>query len=211
MKSKHIKKRNEKLILELTFLYVDLEYHEDLYKDIQQEFKDSFYEEANKMNLGLKREQPLVKEEDGCTDIGTAATETSETSETSETQTTQSAQRGSDEFSKLYRKIVPLTHPDLHDKNDSEAIKKKKLDMFIKATKAVKDKSWYTLCKIALDLGIELPEPTTQQINWLEEEIANIKKRIQFITTTYAWLWYHTPHNQQNIMHDYFRVVKIAK
>lgn len=205
MKSKHIKKRNEKLILELTFLYVDLEYHEDLYKDIQEEFKDSFYEEANKMNLGLKREQPLIKEENGCTAIGTVTTEPSVT------QTTQVVQGGSDEFSKLYRKIVPLTHPDLHDKNDSEAIKKKKLDMFIKATKAVKDKSWYTLCKIALDLGIELPEPTTQQTNWLEEEIANIKKRIQFITTTYAWLWYHTSHNQQNIMHDYFRVVKIIK
>ena len=206
MKAKHIKKRNEKLILELTFLHADLEYHEDLYKDIQEEFKDSFYEEANKMNLELKREEPLIKEENnGTTTISTLATESSVT------HPTQQAQGGNDEFSKLYRKIVPLTHPDLHDKNDSEAIKKKKLDMFINATKAVKEKSWYILCKIALDLGIELPEPTSEQTRWLEEEITNIKKRIQFITTTYAWLWYHTPQNQQNIMHDYFRVVKIIK
>lgn len=206
MKAKHIKKRNEKLILELTFLHADLEYHEDLYKDIQEEFKDSFYEEANKMNLGLKREEPLIKEENNeTTDISKVTTNPSVT------HSTQTTQVGGDEFSKLYRKIVPLTHPDLHDKNDSEAIKKKKLDMFINATKAVKEKSWYILCKIALDLGIELPEPTSEQTRWLEEEITNIKKRIQFITTTYAWLWYHTPQNQQNVMHDYFRVVKIIK
>lgn len=206
MKTKHIKKRNEKLILELTFLHADLEYHEDLYKDIQEEFKDSFYEEANKMNLGLKREEPLIKEEsNGITTISTLATEPSVT------HSTQQAQGGSDEFSKLYRRIVPLTHPDLHDKNDSEAIKKKKLDMFINATKAVKDKSWYILCKIALDLGIELPEPTESQTRWLEEEITSIKERIKFITTTYAWLWYHTPQNQQNVMHNYFRAVNIIK
>ena len=204
MKAKHIKKRNEKLILELTFLHADLEYHEDLYKDIQEEFKDSFYEEANKMNLGVKREEPLIKEENnGTTTISTSTTEPSVT------HNTQQAQGGEEEISKLYRKIVPLTHPDLHDKNDSEAIKKKKLDMFIKATKAVKDKSWYILCKIALDLGIELPEPTEIQTRWLNEEIASIKERIKFITTTYAWLWYHTPQNQQNIMHDYFKAVKI--
>lgn len=206
MKTKHIKKRNEKLILELTFLHADLEYHEDLYKDIQEEFKDSFYEEANKMNLGLKREEPLIKEENnGITTISTLTTESSVT------HPTQQVQGGNDEFSKLYRKIVPLTHPDLHDKNDSEAIKKKKLDMFINATKAVKDKSWYILCKIALDLGIELPEPTEIQTRWLEEEITNIKERIKFITTTYAWLWYHTPQNQQNVMHNYFKAVNIIK
>ncbi len=84
-----------------------------------------------------------------------------------------------------------------------------KSNMFIKATKAVKEKSWYILCKIALDLGIELPEPTEIQTRWLNEEIASIKERIKFITTTYAWLWYHTPQNQQNIMHDYFKAVKI--
>jgi hypothetical protein len=104
-----------------------------------------------------------------------------------------------------------LTHPDLHDKSDSEAIKKKKLDMFINATKAVKEKSWYNLCKIALDLGIELPEPTIEQTLWLEKEITSIKERIKFITTTYAWLWYHTPQNQQNIMHNYFKAVKIIQ
>ncbi len=207
MKAKHIKKRNEKLILELTFLHADLEYHEDLYKDIQEEFKDSFYEEANKMNLGLTREKPLIKEEEL---NQTTAISTFITNE-SVTHITQPAQGGNDEFSKLYRKIVPLTHPDLHDKSDSEAIKKKKLDMFINATKAIKEKSWYNLCKIALNLGIELPEPTTEQTRWLEQEITSIKERINFITTTYAWLWYHTPQNQQNIMHNYFKAVKIIQ
>jgi len=207
MKTKHIKKRNEKLILELTFLNTDLEYHEDLYKDIQEEFKDSFYEEANKMNLGLTREKPLIKEEEvnQTTAISTLVTEPSITHNADVTQGI------GDEFSKLYRKIVPLTHPDLHDKSDSEAIKKKKLDMFINATKAVKEKSWYNLCKIALDLGIELPEPTIEQTRWLEKEITSIKERINFITTTYAWLWYHTPQNQQNIMHNYFKAVKIIQ
>jgi len=207
MKAKHIKKRNEKLILELTFLHADLEYHEDLFIDIQEEFKDSFYEEANKMNLGLTREKPLIKEEE----VNQTTAISSFSTEPSITHNDNLTQGSGDEFSKLYRKIVPLTHPDLHDKNDSEAIKKKKLDMFINATKAVKDKSWYNLCKIALDLGIELPEPTTEQTRWLEEEIASIKERIKFITTTYAWLWYHTPQNQQDIMHNYFKTVKIIQ
>ena len=79
----------------------------------------------------------------------------------------------------------------------------------MKAKKAVDKKSWYEIQKIALELGIELPEPSKEQIKWLEKEITRIKERITFITSTYAWVWFHKEENKESMMHDYFKVVKL--
>lgn len=205
MNLKYIKKKNEKLILELNYLFVDLEYHEEVYKEAQEEFKKSFYEEAQKLNLNVKK--PENNNTTTETGISTIVLESNNTV----TDPIEEVEEENDDniFTSLFKKIVKLTHPDTYDKNDSENTKEKKLQTFLKAKKAVDKKSWYEIQKIALELGIELPEPSKEQIKWLEKEITRIKERITFITSTYAWVWFHKEENKESMMHDYFKVVKL--
>lgn len=205
MNLKYIKKKNEKLILELNYLFVDLEYHEEVYKEAQEEFKKSFYEEAHKLNLNVKK--PENNKTTTETGISTIVLESNNTV----TDPIEEVEEENDDniFTSLFKKIVKLTHPDTYDKNDSENTKEKKLQTFLKAKKAVDKKSWYEIQKIALELGIELPEPSKEQIKWLEKEITRIKERITFITSTYAWVWFHKEENKESMMHDYFKVVKL--
>jgi rRNA maturation endonuclease Nob1 len=205
MNLKYIKKKNEKLILELNYLFVDLEYHEEVYKEAQEEFKKSFYEEAQKLNLNVKK--PENNNTTTETGISTIVLE----SDNTVTDPIEEVEEENDDniFTSLFKKIVKLTHPDIYDKNDSENTKEKKLQTFLKAKKAVDTKSWYDIQKIALELGIELPEPSKEQIKWLEKEITRIKERITFITSTYAWVWFHKEENKESMMHDYFKVVKL--
>lgn len=205
MNLKYIKKKNEKLILELNYLFVDLEYHEEVYKEAQEKFKKSFYEEAQKLNLNVKK--PENNNTTTETGISTIVLESNNTV----TDPIEEVEEENDDniFTSLFKKIVKLTHPDTYDKNDSENTKEKKLQTFLKAKKAVDKKSWYEIQKIALELGIELPEPSKEQIKWLEKEITRIKERITFITSTYAWVWFHKEENKESMMHDYFKVVKL--
>ena len=205
MNLKHIKKKNEKLILELNYLYVDLEYHEEVYKEAQEEFKKSFYEEASKLNLNVKKPE----NNNSTTETG-ISTVVLESNNIITDQPLEEQDNNEDNiFNSLFKKIVKLTHPDLYDKEDNENTKQKKLQLFLKAKKAVDTKSWYEIQKIALELGIGLPEPNKEQIKWLEKEITRVKERITFICGTYAWLWFHKEENKESMMHDYFKVVKL--
>ena len=167
MNLKYIKKKNEKLILELNYLYVDLEYHEEVYKEAQEEFKKSFYEEASKLYLNVKKPE----DNNSTTETG-ISTVVLESNNIITDQPLEEQDNNEDNiFNSLFKKIVKLTHPDLYDKEDNENTKQKKLQLFLKAKKAVDTKSWYEIQKISLELGIDLPEPNKEQIKWLEKEI----------------------------------------
>ena len=70
------------------------------------------------------------------------------------------------------------------------------------------NKNWYELSQIALELGIELPEPTKKHLKWLEDEITRIKERIAHITATYAWYWFANEDSRDSIMEQYVQRVK---
>jgi hypothetical protein len=219
MNTKYVQKKHQKLILELKYLYVDLEYHEDIFKDAQEEFKEAFYEYSAKNNLGYKKPQEQKPTNiSNSTDISTFVEEEREQEEEQIPHNTDSLpdlqfekEEVDTDFNSIFKKIAHLTHPDLHNKMDSEEARRKKTEMFLKAKKAVDNKNWFELCQIAMDLDIKLPEPTKQHLKWLEDEITRTKERIQKITTTFAWSWYNDEERREQIMRSYMSVITKGK
>jgi len=217
MNTKYIKKRYQKLILELKYLYVDLEYHEDILKDAKEEFDLALQEEGPKYGLNVPKPQQIVlsnttdvelyydnREEDDEEPIP----EYNESEDTITDDTEEVKEEDEGDFGKLFKLIARLTHPDTYGINISDEDKKKKLSTFMKARKAVESKNWYELCQIALDLNIELPEPTKKHIKFLEDETIRVKNRITFITGTYAWNWYNDEQKRELYMRSYINFVK---
>lgn len=216
MNVKFIAKKHKKLILELKYLYVDLEYHEDIFKDAQEEFKESFYEYSAKNNLGYKKQEEQKSfNVSNNTDISIFVEEEKEERTPHNTDPLPDLQFEKEEvdtdFNSIFKKIAHLTHPDLHNKMDSEEARRKKTEMFLKAKKAVDNKNWFELCQIAMELDIILPEPTKQHLKWLEDEITRTKERIQKITTTFAWSWYNDEERREQIMRSYMSVITKGK
>lgn len=88
----------------------------------------------------------------------------------------------SPKLKKLYRDIVKITHPD--------RIKDKKLnDWYIEATEYYEDNDISGLYFICDELGIEyeIDEDDNQLIS---SKIDKLKDRIQFMESTYTWMWY---------------------
>lgn len=217
MNAKYVNKKHQKLILELKYLYVDLEYHEDIFKDAQEEFKEAFYEYSEKSGLGYKKpeEQKVENNPAGSTEISTFVEEEEEEQIPHNTDPLPDLQFEKEEvdtdFNSMFKKIAHLTHPDLHNKMDSEEARRKKTELFLKAKKAVDNKNWFELCQIALELSLNLPEPTKQHLKWLEDEITRTKERIQKITTTFAWAWYNEESRREQIMKTYMSVISKGK
>lgn len=220
MNTKYVKKRYQKLILELKYLYVDLEYHEDILKDAKEEFDKALQEEGPKYGLDIPK--PIKQELSNSTELSTFINEDEEEEDEEpipeqgfhipQDTINDSEENVKDEdkedFTKLFKAIARLTHPDTCAITDTPEQKKKKLDAFMKARKAVENKNWYELCQIAIEYGIELPEPTKKHINLLEDEIIRVKNRISFILSTYAWNWYTEEQKRDFYLRSYIKAVK---
>jgi hypothetical protein len=212
MNLKHIKKKQEKIILELKYHYADLEYHEEVFKDAQEEFKEAFYEQAPKFGYNIEKPKPvetLSNTEISRTTPYQFEEKVEEQAESAKQQILEFEKEEQDpDIHNLFRKIIKLTHPDTFSENENAEQKNKKTQMFLKAKNAAQNKNWYELCQIALELNIEIPEPTKKHIKWLENEIVRIKERITHITATYAWYWFTSEDTRDNIMEQYVNRVK---
>lgn len=220
MNTKYVKKRYQKLILELKYLYVDLEYHEDILNDAKEEFEKALQEEGPKHGLNIEKPKQADINLSDSTELSTFIAEEEEDDEPTPEQGFHIPQdtisdsevpvKDEDEidFTKLFKSIARLTHPDTYGKNETPEQKKRKVDFFMKAQKAVKNKNWFEICQIALELGIELPEPTKKHLKYLEDESIRVKNRISYIISTYAWNWYTEEQKRDFYMRSYINLVK---
>jgi hypothetical protein len=85
---------------------------------------------------------------------------------------------------KLYREIVKLTHP---DKVDQKSLN----DLYLTATKYYDNNDKIGLYKVCTELEIdyELDDDDNQII---ESKIEDLKRRIQFLESTFTWQWINT-------------------
>lgn len=201
MKPYLLNKKYKKQFLELKFLYAELEYYEDSLKEAQKDFKEAFYKRSEETNIKVNK--PEIKQYDGSTEIGFILNNIDIFIEQ------QPTNDKDEDLSKLYKKIATITHPDTIPVYEKQEIKQKKLEQFLEAQEAYKNKNWYVLCMLALDLGLEIPEPKKYHIEWLDEEANRVKKRIEFIKTTYAWVWYNEEQNENKnkLMDQYLSIV----
>jgi hypothetical protein len=216
MKASLVSKKIKKQFLELKFLYADLDYYEEGLKEAQQEFQEAFYARCEEKGFEQhKRPKSNNVETSSSTDIGTFLDEEEE--ETSyhnvpppqqEVEVEQIKEEKDEDLSKLYKKIASLTHPDTIPSNEKEELRQKRISQFIQAQEAYKNKNFYQMCQIALELGLEIPEPKKEHLKWLDQEADRIRKRIEHIKSTYAWVWYNEEEENKNrIMDRYLSIV----
>mgnify|MGYP003657104490 CR=1 FL=1 len=95
------------------------------------------------------------------------------------------------ELKKLFRRIAEQTHPDKVRANGfSEKEIARLRCIFMRAREAHDNENWYILYSIAIQLGLEIEEPTAEEIDWIEEDIKKTLAAIAAIASLSAWNWY---------------------
>jgi len=148
MKPFLISKKNKKQFLELDYLYAELDYYEEGLKEAQNEFKEAFFDYSKTNNLGYN--QPQKPANSLSTDISTFVEKEDEDNSYERYETPQEEQQElqsepeekDEDLYKLYKKIASLTHPDVIPISEKEELKQKRIQQFIEAQEAYKQKNW---------------------------------------------------------------------
>ena len=113
----------------------------------------------------------------------------------------------SSDLRKLFHDIADLCHPDKTEARGLSVREVKKLEkVFKEAQSAYKSGNWYLLYIIALDLGIEVKDPTGDHIEWVEEDIRHTLDEISLIDSLVIWIWYNGDELLRlKAMQDYFQ------
>jgi len=210
--SKQVKLKFKKSLKKAEFVHADLEYHEELISDAKREFFAKVEEIFNKLSPEDKKKINDVKkkkmaeqskreviersEEEEDEEIGglpdnedMLSTDESDDEEDEETGAT--GVKSSD-LRKLFHEIADICHPDKTEARGLAEHEIRKLEkVFKEAQSAYKGGNWYLLYIIALDLGIEVEDPTGDHIEWIEEDIQYTLEKISQIGTLVVWVWYN--------------------
>ena len=218
-REKAIKIKHSKVLLELRYLYADLEYHELMEEDAKREFSKAFFKFAKENEIPVS-EEPLYPEEPE--EPSEPDEDWEGTSEITEYVPGQEEEpkpheplpdvepapqlKGSDKMKKLFKQIASLTHPDKIP--DSDPTKEHKTKIFLETMEAMKAQNWFKLQQIVNELGLDIPDPDNEQLRWMKSEAERIKKAVHNITQTFAWVWYNTEQDdaKEQIMRQYFSI-----
>ena len=106
---------------------------------------------------------------------------------------------------KMFRQIAKETHPDaIPATGMTEVETKKRVKMFQEARLASEDNDWYSLFKIADELGIALAKTLPEYRQVLKLAIKSIKENIAQIYNDPAWVWYHTHPSKKSKIINHF-------
>ena len=219
MKSSIVSKKYKKQVLELDYLYAELDYYEEGLKEAQQEFQESFYDYSKINNLGYNKPEENINYSSS-SELSIIVEQEEETHQQQnyslppkEEVIEEEPEEKDEDLNKLYKKIASITHPDVIPAGEKLELKEKRIQQFIEAQTAYKEKNWYKLCQIAIALGLETPEPKKKHIKWMEDEGIRIRKRIDHIKSTYAWVWYNEEqeNRKMNLMKHYFQALAVKK
>ena len=93
-----------------------------------------------------------------------------------------------DTFSKLFRKLATVLHPDkLANSNYSDDRKEEMKKMFTDAKVALEKGRYFILIDFAEQLGITTPRNYKQQIRWMKKESEKVRAQIAAVTRTYNY------------------------
>jgi hypothetical protein len=194
MSDNRLKMRHQKLLFELKFLYADLEYHETILDEAKREFQKEYIKCARDRGVYDILFPPLV--EDSSQDPPISPLDSAD------------RQSSSKEIKLLYRKIVLETHPDkIMSYSDDE--KHRRGEIFDKASRASSGDNLYSLQQCALELGIELPAPSEDQLILFEREAVELRGQTGKMKATFTWNWNEAKSEQQRglIMENYINLI----
>ena len=206
---KRLQAKYKRLLLELEFLYEDLEYHEDVQDDARREFQRAFLAYCASQNIDYETE--IIKED--VKDIKSSDPDAisfhDEDGVNVDEDVKQLEKKGKPEqISKLFKQIASKTHPDKFSNAEKEAqiINKQ---VFLQAKEAAEESNYFKLQQIARRMGLDLPNPTPNDLKLMKDEARRIKSKIKGIQKTAAWMWYdledETP--RKELMKRYFDTV----
>ena len=206
---KRLQAKYKRLLLELEFLYEDLEYHEDVQDDARREFQRAFLAYCASQNINY--ETDIIKED--VKDIKSSDPDAinfhDEGGVNVDEDVKQLEKKGKPEqISKLFKQIASKTHPDKFSNAEKEAQIVNK-QVFLQAKEAAEESNYFKLQQIARRMGLDLPDPTPSDLKLMKEEARRIKSKIKGIQKTAAWMWYdlenETP--RKELMKRYFDTV----
>ena len=93
-------------------------------------------------------------------------------------------------FKKLFRKLAVKCHPDKLDDSYSEREKEFLKRCYEDLTRANQEYDWGLLLKVALDLDVEIPELSSENIENINNNIKSIKNSIGRFEGSMAYKWY---------------------
>jgi hypothetical protein len=235
--SKQVKLKFKKLLKKAEFVHADLEYHEELLPDAKQEFFAAAQEvldtlpEAVQHKIQELREQKMLEKEQALKDAAAAAAdeekgepEEEKKKSSSEVLITEEFLEGielnpdiersdmppvkANEVKKMFRRIASVTHPDKVGDNVPRAQKHKLDKIFKKAKDAYTNGNWYLLYSVSLDLDLDVPEPTKEHIEWLEDDIKHTAGQISHMGALLVWVWYTGGEDSKKFaLRNYFQQV----
>lgn len=107
---------------------------------------------------------------------------------------------GPEEIKKLWKTIATLSHP---DKTNNDPIK---TALYKRAAAAWKSKSYDELYRVAVELGIELPDASEESLEILNGITQDLEKKLNSSATSVLWMWgTTTPEKRHGIIDIYLR------
>lgn len=194
-----LKMKHHKLLFELKFLYADLEYHQRIMNDATRKFQEEFLNASKELKL-----YEILFPEDNVpepTQQDSGEVENEKIYELDK-------KNISKEVKFLHKKIVSMTHPDKLVKL-SEQERSHRENIFLKATEAAEKDNLFALQQIAMDLGIELPPSTEEQLEIFEKEAGGVRRQTGDMKKTFAWNWHNakSEDERQAIMAQYINIM----
>ena len=182
--------QTKKLFKELEYMESDFEYRSEIISDADSEFiskVNNFLEEHPKLKeiYDEKIDNHIQK------DILKNTEEIIEFFEEEEIEEEIFVDTKLPKVKKLYREIVKLTHP---DKVDQKSLN----DLYLVATKYYDNNDKIGIYKVCteLDIDYDLDDDDNQII---ESKIDDLKRRIQFLESTFTWQWINTDGEKEKL------------
>lgn len=100
-------------------------------------------------------------------------------------------------FSKLFKKIAVMLHPDKIDRSLPDEVVQDMIDAFTLANSALVKKKYFVLLDIAEKYNISTPKNYSQQVRWMKQEILKIEHDIDNKKMTYNFLFGETETDEQ--------------
>ena len=92
-------------------------------------------------------------------------------------------------FSKLFKKIAIVLHPDKIDSTLSDEEIKERVESFTAANAALVKRKYFLLLDVAEKYNITTPRNYSQQVRWMKKEIAKIENTVSNKKMTYNYLF----------------------
>ena len=112
-----------------------------------------------------------------------------------------------DAFTKLFKKIALVIHPDKIDKNLPDDEIKLRVSMFTDALESLENKKYYILLDIAERFNVTTPKNYDLQTRWMKRESDSVSTNIAEVKNTYNYLFgvSETDEEKENLIRKFLQ------